>query len=176
MTACPTIETERLRLRPLTEADLDRYFAIHSSPEVRASLHLPDTFDREDAWAQMASHRGQWALRGSGQWGVELKSDGTLIGRAGTHRPERADWPGLECGWTFDPAHWGHGYATEAGRATVDWAFATHDEDRLFSVILPDNAASQAVAGRLGFTLLEERTLAFFPSSPHGIWTLARPG
>jgi RimJ/RimL family protein N-acetyltransferase len=176
MTNCPTVETDRLTLRPLTENDLDRYLAIHSTPEVRASLHLPETLDREAAWAQMASQRGQWALRGSGQWGVELRATGELIGRAGTHRPERADWPGLECGWTFDPAHWGHGYATEAGRATVDWAFANHDDDRLFSVILPENTASQAVARRLGFTLLEERTLAFFPSSPHGIWTIARPG
>ena len=172
---CPTVETDRLRLRPFTEADLDRYLAIHTTPEVRASLHIADSFDREAAWGQMAHHLGQWALRHSGQWGVELKSTGELIGRAGTHRPERADWPGLECGWTFDPAHWGRGYATEAGRATVEWAWANHDVDRLYSVILPTNGASQAVAERLGFTLLEERTLAFFPSAPHGIWSLARP-
>lgn len=123
----------------------------------------------------MAHHLGQWALRNSGQWAVELRATGELIGRAGTHRPERADWPGLECGWTFDPAHWGHGYATEAGRATVEWAWANHDDDRLFSVILPSNTSSQNVAKRLGFTLQEERTLAFFPSAPHGIWVLPRP-
>ena len=171
---CPTVETERLLLRPLEEGDLERYHAIHATPEVRASLHIPDSFHRDDAWAQMAHHRGQWALRNSGQWAVELKATGALIGRAGTHRPERADWPGLECGWTFDPAHWGHGYATEAGRATVEWAFANHDDDRLVSVILPANIASQNVAIRLGFTLHEERTLTFFPSSPHGIWVLPR--
>ena len=175
MPECPNVETDRLLLRPFTEDDLGRYFEIHATPEVRASLHTPDTFSRDDAWAQMASHRGQWALRGSGQWAVTLKATGELIGRAGTHRPERRDWPGLECGWTFDPAHWGNGYATEAGRATVEWAFANHDDDRLVSVILPTNAPSQAVAARLGFTLLEERTLSFFPSAPHGIWVLSRP-
>jgi len=175
MPDCPTVETERLFLRPFRESDLDRYFAIHSTPEVRASLHTPDSFSRDDAWAQMAAHRGQWALRGTGQWAIELKTTGEMIGRAGTHRPERADWPGIECGWTFDPAHWGKGYATEAGRATVEWAFAAHDVDRLFSVILPANQPSQAVAERLGFTPLEERTLAFFPTAPHGIWVLPRP-
>lgn len=175
MPTCPTIESQRLRLRPLEEADLARYFEIHSTPEVRASLHIPDTFTIDDAWAQMAAHRGQWALRGSGQWAVELKSTGEMIGRAGTHRPERSDWPGLECGWTFDPAFWGSGFATEAGQATVDWAFANHDDDRLVSVILPANTPSQSVARRLGFTLLEERTMSFFPSSPHGIWVLPRP-
>ncbi len=172
---CPTVETERLTLRPFRDDDIDRYLAVHSAPEVMASLHIPETFDREDAWNQMARHRGQWALRRSGQWAIELKSTGEFIGRAGTHRPERHDWSSLECGCTFDPAHWGHGYATEAGRATVDWAWANHDDDQLFSVILPANAASQGVAQRLGFTLLEERTLDFFPSLPHGIWVLPRP-
>jgi len=175
MPECPIVETERLRLRPFTEDDLPRYFEIHSAPEVRASLHISDSFSPDDAWAQMAAHRGQWALRGSGQWAVELSSTGEMIGRAGTHRPERFDWPGLECGWTFDPAHWGNGYATEAGRASVGWAFANHDDDRLYSVILPTNRPSQSVASRLGFTLLEERTMAFFPASPHGIWVLPRP-
>ncbi|MEQ8839961.1 MAG: GNAT family N-acetyltransferase [Acidimicrobiales bacterium] len=175
MPACPTIETERLVLRPLGEGDLDRYFAIHTAPDVRASLHKPDSYSPDDAWTEMALMRGQWALRNSGQWAVELRDTGELIGRAGTHRPQRADWPGLECGWTFDPAHWGRGYATEAGRATVEWAFANHDDDHLYSVILPTNRPSQAVAKRLGFTLLEERTLAFFPSAPHGIWVLPRP-
>jgi ribosomal-protein-alanine N-acetyltransferase len=175
MPECPTVETERLILRPLTDADLPRYFEIHSSPAVRASLHIPDDFSADDAWTQMALVRGQWALRGSGQWAVELKSTGEMIGRAGTHRPERHDWPGLECGWTFDPAHWGSGYATEAGLATVDWAFANHDDERLCSVILPTNIASQAVATRLGFSLHEERVLPFFPSAAHGIWVLPRP-
>lgn len=175
MPDCPVVETERLVLRPLVESDLDRYFEIHDHPAVRASLHLPDSFSLDDAWAQMASMRGQWALRGSGQWAVERRDTGEMIGRAGTHRPQRHDWPGLECGWTFDPAHWGHGYATEAGRATVEWAFANHDDERLFSVILPANAASQGVARRLGFRLLEERVLTFFPAAPHGIWVLERP-
>ncbi|MEM7141096.1 MAG: GNAT family N-acetyltransferase [Actinomycetota bacterium] len=175
MHECPTVETERLLLRPFRDDDLARYFAVHDTPEVRASLHIADDFGPEQAWGQMASHLGQWSLRNSGQWAVELKATGEFIGRAGTHRPERDDWPGLECGWTFDPAHWGHGYATEAGRATLEWAWANHDDDRICSVILPDNAASQGVASRLGFTPLEERVLAFFPSAPHGIWGLDRP-
>ena len=87
----------------------------------------------------------------------------------------RSDWPGLELGWTFHPSHWGNGYATEAGRANMDWAFANHDVDELVSVILPENAASQAVARRLGFTLRDERVLSFFPAKPHGIWFKPRP-
>lgn len=172
---CPTVETERLVLRPFTEDDLERYHAIHATVEVRTTLHIPESFSHEDAWSQMAGQLGQWALRNSGQWAMELKSTGQMIGRAGTHRPERSDWPGLECGWTLDPEHWGHGYATEAGRASVEWAFANHDDERLVSVILPSNTPSQGVASRLGFTLLEERILAFLPGTPLGIWVLPRP-
>lgn len=175
MTACPTVETERLVLRPFADDDLDAYFAVLDTVEVRASLHTSDDFTRDDAWQQMAVWRGQWELRGTGQWAVGLRSTGELIGRAGPHRPERHDWPGVEIGWVIHPAHWGNGYATEAGRASVDWAFAVLPVDELVSVILPENVPSQAVARRLGFTLREERVISHFPSSPHGIWTLPRP-
>ena len=60
------------------------------------------------------------------------------------HWPERADWPGIEIGWAFHPRHWGKGYATEAGAASVEYAFAHHDVDALYSVILPENKRSQA--------------------------------
>jgi RimJ/RimL family protein N-acetyltransferase len=99
---------------------------------------------------------------------------GTLVARAGTHHPLRDDWPGVECGWTLHPDHWGKGYATEAGRAAVDYAFAVLGCDEVFSVILPTNVASQAVATRLGFTLWEERVLAFLPGVTLGIWRLPR--
>jgi RimJ/RimL family protein N-acetyltransferase len=171
---CPTIETERLLLRPFREDDLDAYTAVQQAPEVRASLHLPDGFGRSDAWLGMAQQLGQWELRGAGIWALEEKATGALVGRAGMHFPERVDWPGIEIGWTLHPDHWGKGYATEAGAAAVEYAFAHHDVDALYSVILPENVASQAVARRLGFTLWETRTLSHFPAQPHGIWRLRR--
>lgn len=175
MSTCPTIETERLVMRPFRDDDLDAYFAIMDTTELRTALHTPDDFDPPAAWFQMAWWLGQWELRNTGQWAVDLRSTGELIGRAGTNHPARPDWPGIEVGWAFDPSHWGRGYATEAGRAAVEWAFANHGVPELVSCILPENTASQAVAHRLGFTLREERVLAFFPSMPHGIWVLPRP-
>jgi RimJ/RimL family protein N-acetyltransferase len=170
----PTLETERLLLRPFRDSDLDAYTEILLTPQVRASLHIADGFGRDDAWQQMALWSGQWALRNTGHWALEEKATGELVGRAGSHRPERADWPGIEIGWTLHPAHWGKGYATEAGARAIEHTFATHDVDRVFSVILPENAASQAVARRLGFEFVAERVLAFFPSMPHGIWQRQR--
>lgn len=174
MGACPTLHTERLTLRPFREGDLDAYTALLQAPEVRASLHLPDDVGREHAWSGMAAWLGQWELRGTGQWALEERSSGMFVGRAGSHWPERADWPGIEIGWALHPDHWGRGYATEAGAAACDWVFAHHDVDAIYSVILPENTASQAVARRLGFAPWQERTMSSFPSMPHMIWRMTR--
>ncbi len=174
MTACPTLLTGRLILRPLEESDLDAYTELHSFPEVRRSLRLPDDFDRGQAWLSMARTRGQWELRGTGQFALEERSTGRLVGRAGLHRPEQEDWPGVEVGWALRPDVWGRGYATEAGTASLAYAFDVMGLAEVFSTILPDNTRSQAVAARLGLTLVEERVLSNFPSEPHGIWRIRR--
>ena len=174
MSACPTLETENLVLRPFKDEDVDDYFGVLDSPEVRRLLHLPESLDRSDAWQQMAWFLGQWELRGTGHWALEEKKSGRFVGRAGLHRPERHDWPGVEVGWALHPDYWGRGYATEAGAAAVRYGFDQFEVDKLFSCILPENHRSQAVAKRLGFKFLEERVLAFFPKLPHGIWVLKR--
>jgi RimJ/RimL family protein N-acetyltransferase len=171
---CPTLETERLILRPFAETDLDAYTAALQSEPVRRSLHLPDDVGREQAWAQMAMWLGQWLLRGTGHWALEERKTGAFVGRAGLHRPERADWPGVEVGWLLHPDHWSKGYATEAGARSVEYAFDVLGVAEVFSVILPENEASQAVARRLGFTLQGEKVLAFFPAAAHGIWRRGR--
>ncbi|MEC7899546.1 MAG: GNAT family N-acetyltransferase [Actinomycetota bacterium] len=172
MSACPTLETENLILRPFKDDDVDDYFGVLDSPEVRRWLHIPESLDRSDAWQQMAWFVGQWELRGTGHWALEEKKSGQFVGRAGLHRPERHDWPGVEVGWLLHPDYWGRGYATEAGAAAVRYGFEDLQVDKLFSCILPENHRSQAVAKRLGFEFLEERVLAFFPKLPHGIWVL----
>ena len=174
MGRCPTLETERLLLRPFEEPDVDPYAAMLGSEPVRSALHLPDTVGRFDAWSQVAHWLGQWELRGTGQWALEDKATGSFVGRAGLNHPDRHDWPGVEVGWALDPRFWGHGYATEAGRRAVQYAFSEMSLDRVCSVILPENIRSIAVARRLGFRFGEERTLSHFPSMPHGIWWLDR--
>jgi RimJ/RimL family protein N-acetyltransferase len=171
---CPTLDTDRLLLRPFVELDVDAYTALLQTPEVRASLHLPDDIGREQAWTGIAQWLGQWELRGTGQWALEEKATGAFVGRAGMHWPERPGWPGIEIGWALHPDHWGKGYATEAGAAAVDYAFAHHDAGALYSVILPENTASQAVARRIGFTPGEARVLSHLPDMAHVIWKLSR--
>jgi RimJ/RimL family protein N-acetyltransferase len=175
VTACPTLFTDRLLLRPFTEADTEPFTELLQTPEVRASLYLPDGIGPLDAWQQMAMWLGQWELRGTGHWAVVERSSGQFLGRAGLHRPPRPDWPGVEIGWAFHPRHWGRGYATEAGRAAVDYAFGVLGLDEVFSMILPENTRSAAVAQRLGFTLAETRDFSHSRVNPHGVWRLPNP-
>ena len=59
-------------------------------------------------------------------------------------------WPGFEVGWGIASDFRGKGYAVEAARAAIDWSFATFEIDRIVHCIDRENAASQAVARRLG--------------------------
>jgi RimJ/RimL family protein N-acetyltransferase len=69
----------------------------------------------------------------------------------------------VEVGWKFARHAWGHGYATEAGQAAIDWGFAHLDLDQIISVISPENTASMRVAERLGMTKLRDDALHNHP-------------
>jgi RimJ/RimL family protein N-acetyltransferase len=91
---------------------------------------------------------GHWALHGAGMFVVEEKQTGKFVGRVGPWFPP--GWPGFEVGWGIAPGFRGRGFAVEAARASIDWAFATFELDRIIHCIDRDNTASQAVARRLG--------------------------
>lgn len=149
------LESARLVLRRIAPDDLPFFTRIHALPEV--------------AQATLASSE-QLAL---GHLAVLRKEDGALIGRCGltdlavesaaAEHGIRRGWFGraqapaglaltLECelGYTFDPAVWGQGFATEAVRCVRDYARDVLRLTYAVSVILPQNARSRHVAERLG--------------------------
>ncbi len=144
----PTLTTERLELRPFRNEDLDTWAAIVGDPET--ARYIGGVQTRIDAWLRMAAYHGHWVLRGFGQWAVVLRESDRFLGRAGLWNPE--GWPELEVGWTIDRSQWGNGYATEAGRAAIEWGRSELGLTRIASVIHPDNARSIAVAERLGMS------------------------
>jgi len=140
----PTLTTDRLTLRGWRDEDLDDYAEITADPEVMR--FMDGVIDRAQTWREMAVFAGHWALRGYGIWVVER--EGALIGRIGLWQPD--GWPGLEVGWLLGREAWGRGYATEAARASIEFAWGELRADRLISLIDPENVASQRVAERLG--------------------------
>ena len=144
----PTLTTGRLTLRAFEDADLDAFAAIGADPE--AMRFTGGVRTRAETWLRMASYQGHWVLRGYGQWAVVERESSRFVGRAGLWNPE--GWPELEVGWTLARDVWGRGYATEAGRAAVDWARSALGLTRIASCIVPGNDRSIAVAERLGMT------------------------
>jgi RimJ/RimL family protein N-acetyltransferase len=109
---------------------------------------------REEAWRSIAGMLGHWQLLGYGMWAVERRSDGAFLGRAGFLDPP--GWPGFEIGWMIGREHWGQGYATEAGRRALGFAFGTLRRERVISIIRPENTRSIRVAEKLGERLAGE--------------------
>lgn len=158
MTPGFVIETDRLLLRPLTTADLDEVVELHAMPEVKRTM---GAFDRPAALARLERNELEWDERGHGLVAILERASGRFLGRSGLKY-----WPQFdetEVGWVLRTDVWGHGFATEAGQACLDWGFRDLDVPYLTAMIVADNRRSIAVAGRLGMQLLRSDSLMELP-------------
>lgn len=153
----PVIETERLRLRGMSAEDLDDFAEMNASPDFAKYFGTGEPLSRWESWNVLAMLAGHWMVRQFGFWFVEEKETRRFVGRVGIWYPD--GWPGIEIGWGISPKFWGKGYATEAARASRDWAFQALDLDELISVIHPENEASKRVAMRIGESFRETLTV-----------------
>ena len=146
----PTLHTARLRLRPFDDADANDLFALHSNAYVLRYWDAPPWSERERAGRFITACR-QMAQEGTGaRLAVDRVSDGAFIGWCSLNR-WNPDYRSASLGYCFDDAAWGHGYATEAARALLQWAFDTLDLNRVQAETDTRNAASARVLEKLGF-------------------------
>jgi len=169
------IETERLILRKIDpDRDFDAWArAMADENTVRYLGTAP--MDRAQAWRSMATAIGHWSIRGYGFFSLEHKDTGQWVGRVGPWYPE--GWPAPEVGWTISPDHLRKGYASEAARASIDYAFNTLGWSRVIHVIMEGNEASVAVARKVGSRLIrsqqglpgvtDQRVLIYGQSAPN---------
>src|SRR3954463_6838033 len=146
----PTLETERLILRPPQAEDLDGWAELMGDEE--AARFIGGVQPRAGSWRGLAAMTGSWALHGFGMFSVIEKASGRWIGRLGPWRPE--GWPGTEIGWAIVRDRWGHGYAAEGATAATNWAFDTLGWSEIIHSISPRNIGSQRVAEKLGSRVL----------------------
>jgi RimJ/RimL family protein N-acetyltransferase len=158
------IETERLRLRPLTIADEEEMVALHSEPKVARFLR---PLDREQVIERLQAYERHWSNYGYGLLTVLQRDGGRFLGRVGLmHWPHFGE---TEVGWALHPGVWGRGYATEAARASVAWAFRDLNLPYLTAMIRPGNARSVKVAERLGMTPLRADLLHDTPVDVYSV-------
>jgi RimJ/RimL family protein N-acetyltransferase len=148
------LRTERLTMRPVNATDVDDLAALHEDPLVQ-TVFGEMTRDEVAEWITRSER--EWAERGHGRVTIFDRESGAFLGRSGLRHWTEFDE--VEVGWTLAPAARGHGFATEAARACLDWGFRELDVPYVTAMIGPDNKASIAVAERLDMTPLREDEL-----------------
>jgi RimJ/RimL family protein N-acetyltransferase len=145
------METERLLLRPFEPRDLDALHAIHGDERnVRWLYH--DVRSLEETRELLALKAAGSALRGEGEWlsaAVILRTTGELIGDVSLLWASEVHCQG-ELGFVFHAAQHGRGYATEAARPMLTFAFETLGLHRVVGRLEPRNTGSARVLEKLG--------------------------
>jgi RimJ/RimL family protein N-acetyltransferase len=145
----PTLETERLLLRPWRADDIEP-FAILCA-DVELMRFVGGAMDRIAAWRRMSAYAGHWLLRGYGPWALEEKATGRFVGYSGVFEP--SGWPEREINWGVTRESLSRGFASEAAKRARAFAYDELGFSTIASCIDLENAASLAVARRLGARL-----------------------
>jgi RimJ/RimL family protein N-acetyltransferase len=147
-----TLTTDRLLLRSWRDDDRVPFATMNADPRVMEHFQAPLTRLESDALIEEFEDR--FDPRGFGLWALEQRERGEFIGFTGLAGvPWAAHFtPAIEVGWRLKAEAWGHGYATEAAREAVRFAFDHAGLDEIVSFTVPANVRSRAVMVRLGMT------------------------
>ncbi|MFT4234966.1 MAG: GNAT family protein [Microbacterium sp.] len=145
------LKTERLTLRVHREGDDAWMLPIYARPEV--ARYIPfEPWTAEEAAAQLAKRLTRTGLESeSDALALVIEHEGEPIGEIGFWLTDKPHWV-AEIGWVLDPAHGGRGFASEAVRAVLDFAFDRYPLHRVHARVDARNEASAALARRVGMT------------------------
>lgn len=159
------LETDRLVLRRLTEADAPFILQLVNEPSWLQFIGDRGVRTLDDARTYIVNGPiAMYARVGFGLLLVELKTTGTPIGMCGLLK--RDTLPDVDIGFAFIPAYWGQGYARESAAAVLAWGKTTLGLKRLVAIASPDNQRSIQLLEKLGFAF--EKAL---PQSVRGMDT-----
>jgi RimJ/RimL family protein N-acetyltransferase len=167
ITSFPVLTTERLRMRAWRDEDIAPFAALNADPRVMEFFPEPYGYERTERF--VAVIRERWEQLKYSLWAVERLDTGSFIGYVGLWPAIFAApfTPAVEVGWRLAAEHWGHGFATEAGRAALSYAFGPLGFEEIVSFTSAINVRSWRVMERLGMT---RDTAGDFdhPSNPEG--------
>ena len=141
------LRTVRLGFRQYVSSDSDASGGVFADPYSARFYPAMNQQDGLDRWIN-------WNLKnydefGFGLWALELLDSGTFIGDAGITYPAVEGELILEIGWHIHSAFRSRGYATEAGKACLEFGFSSLRATSLNSIVDPQNSASMTVASRV---------------------------
>ena len=142
------LETERLQLRELKLDDANALELVLGDPI--AMQYYPAAFDRQGVEAWIEKNMARYQRDGYGLWAMLLKDTGELIGDCGCTLQEVERRNEVEVGYHVRRDLWGNGYATEAARACMAYAFTSLGAECVISIIRPENLQSRRVAEKNG--------------------------
>jgi len=151
------LETERLRLSELTEADAPFILALVDSPAFRANIGDRGVRDLDGARTYIAGVRESYAKNGFGLWRAALKATGEPVGLCGLVKRDSLPLP--DVGYALLEQFWGQGFATESAAATLDYGLRVLKIPVIAAITKPSNAGSIAVLEKIGMTCHGQRQL-----------------
>ena len=169
------LETPRLILREMTQADYPALSAILQDPQVMYAYNgaFSDAETREWLDRQLARY-DEYGHR-FGLWAVVLRETDDMIGQCGLTMQPWKDRQVLEIGYLFRRDCWHQGYATEAAAACRDYAFIALNANEVCSVIRDTNTASRNVALRNGMTVTDRWVKHYRGvDMPHDLYVVRR--
>jgi len=146
------LRTERLNLRPWSAEDRAPFAVMNADPMVME--HFPHPLTRAESDAFAGRIEALLLRDGYGLWAVEVDGDAPFIGYVGLAPPsfDAHFTPAVEVGWRLDRRYWGNGYATEAARESLRYAFEQAGLNEVVSFTVPQNQRSRLVMERIGMS------------------------
>ena len=119
--------------------------------------HFPRVLDEPDSDELADRIEAHFTLNGWGLWAVEVRDGAPFVGFVGLASADQVlGRPCIEVGWRLASEHWGHGYAPEAGRECLRFAFEDLELDEVVSFTVPANTQSRRVMEKIGLELVTE--------------------
>lgn len=148
----PKLETKRLYLRPINEDDDKDFFELDSNPKVHEFLGNNPVISIEQSRGYIKSILQQYKDYGVGRLAMIKKDTGEFIGWSGLkfEREVRQDFDYYDLGYRLKEKYWGHGYATEAAIAALNYGFNDLKLKEICAAAYVKHKVSNIILERIG--------------------------